>query len=327
MAKKNEFVFSNERGGLLSSPYLDITKDKNALIRAHLAYMLMRSQEIFQWKNLPDTIPEMELELLLQRNGFAIVTKVNDKLYAFNGGLGGRQNEYYRPTVATVANPYLEFSANLDIGKECVVVMNDPFYLGLLPLFQINSEAQAETDISLRFAEVNSRIESFMVADSDKGKASAEKVLSDIEEGRKLGIIGDQVLFEGIKSIAYTGRPAGNLKDLMELKQYYKSQWFIDMGLNAVFNMKREAINESESQMGVDSLLPLIRQLLKRRKDGAKKINELYGTSIEVELSEIWKNAEKDADREDKPESEPDPDADKAPKENSDPESEDEKEE
>lgn len=300
MAKKTNNPF--DKWGLLSSAYKGINEHKEEIERAHLAYMLSRSQEIFKWKNLPPTIPEMDLELLIQRQGFAIIAPVDGEYYAFYGGLGGERNAYYRPTEATIANPYLRFDAVLKIGGECEIIMNDPFYLGLLPLFQLNAEQQAETDISLRFAEINSRIEAFLVADTDQGKADAERVLRQIVEGSKLGIIGDRALFEGIKSIAYSGRPAGNIKELIELKQYFKSAWFIDMGLNAVFNMKREAINESEAEMGVDSLLPLIHQLLKQRKEGAERVNKLFGLNIEVELSDIWKRAEKDAERETAPE-------------------------
>ena len=296
MAKKIDCPFN--KMGLLETAYKGITSNKEDIAQAYLAYMLSRSQEIFKWSNLPETIPAMDLELLIQRDGFAIIAKVNEDYYAFRGGLGGQRNAYYRPTIATVSNPYLDFNENLTIGKDCEIILNDPFYLGLLPLFQMNAEQQAETDISLRFAEINSRIEAFLIADTDKGKADAERVLKKIVDGKELGVIGDKALFDGIKSIAYSGRPAGNIKELIELKQYFKSSWFIDMGLNSAFNMKREAINESESQMGVDALLPLIHQLLKQRKAGAERVNKLFGLNISVDLSEIWKNAEKDTERE-----------------------------
>ena len=307
MGKKDKLAFDTYGLPIGECAYSGITKNKEALVRAHLAYMLARSQEIFVWNGLPDTILQMELELQIQRNGFAIIAKHEGKLYSFFGGLGGVPNEYYRPTIATIANPYLKFNANLKIGKECEIILNDPFYLGLLPLFQINAEQQSETDISLRFAEINSRIEAFLIADTDKGKKDAERVLSEIVDGTDLGVIGDRALFEGIKSIAYSGRPAGNLKDLMELKQYFKSGWFIDMGLNSAYNMKREAINESEAQMGVDALLPLVHQLLHQRQLGAERVNKMFGTNITCELSTIWKNAEADAEREENPEPEPDP--------------------
>ena len=295
-SNKKPALFAN-CGELLSSAYSGITANKESMAKAYLANMLSRTQQIFVWKNLPDTIPQMDLELLIQRCGYAIITEVEGKPYAFFGGLGGKLNAYYRPTIATVANPYLDFNANLEIGKDCEIILNDPFYLGVLPMFQQVAEQLAETDVSLRFAEINSRIEAFLVADTDKGKADAERVLKNILDGKDLGIIGDQALFDGIKSVAYSGRPAGNIKELIELKQYFKSSWFIDVGLNSLFNMKRESINESESQMGVDALLPLVHQWLEQRKLACKRINALYGYDWDCELSKIWKNAEKDAER------------------------------
>ena len=43
-------------------------RDKKRAIRNHIAYMLNRTQAMFEWKNLPDTIPARSLELFLQVN-------------------------------------------------------------------------------------------------------------------------------------------------------------------------------------------------------------------------------------------------------------------
>lgn len=273
---------------------------KSILRDINLGYMFTRSQEIFEWDGLPDTIPQMELELLLQRNGFAIITKVDGELYAFRAGLGGELDAYYRPTVATVSNPYLNFSETLEIGKDCALIRNDPFNMGLFPLFDINAWQQAETDISLKWATINARIAAFLVANNEDAKSDAERVMREYVEGENLAVIGSQKWLDennSAETLPFGDRTMGRIKELIEEKQYLKSQWFIDIGLNAAFNMKREAINESETQMGVDALLPLVRQMLKQRKLGAERVNRLYGTNWKPRLSETWKNAEEDAKR------------------------------
>ena len=87
----------------------------------YMAYMLDRTQEMFTYSGLPDTIPARMLELYLQVNGFVCVTEVEGKLYAFFGGLGGLPDEYYRPTECIVNNPALKFNATLKINKDCVI--------------------------------------------------------------------------------------------------------------------------------------------------------------------------------------------------------------
>ena len=56
--------------------------------------------------------------------------------------------------------------------------------------------------------------------------------------------------------------------------------------------MKREAINDAESGMNEDSLLPLVDDMLENRKRGVEKINKMFGTNITVELDSSWKEVE-----------------------------------
>ena len=267
-----------------------ILKNKERLIHSYVNYMLNRTQQMFEYSGLPDSIPQKDLEIILQVNGNAIVTKVDGDLYAFCGGLGGEFNAYYLPTIATVANPYLKFSKNLVIDKDCIVMTNDSLYQGLMPLFSKYASLLAETDISLRFASINARIPEIIFADNDSVKEAAKEYFKKIEDGEELGVIGSKPFFEGIKTADYSSKAsATNIKDLIELQQYLKSNWFIDLGLNANYNMKREAINSSESGMNEDALLPLVDDMLKCRKIGLEKVNRLYGTNITVDLSSSWK--------------------------------------
>lgn len=279
------------RSDWIAGCYKDsILKDKDRLIKSYINYMLNRTQQMFAYKGLPDSIPQRNLEVILQVNGNAIVTEVDGYLYAFSGGLGGELNAYYLPTIATVANPYLKFSKNLVIDKDCIVMLNDSLYQGLMPLFNKYASLLAETDISLRFASVNARIPEIVFADNDSTRNSALDYFRQIEDGKEMGIIGSRPFFEGVKTADYSSKTsATNIKDLIELQQYLKSNWFIDLGLNANYNMKREAINESESAMNEDALLPLIDDMLNCRKLGVDKINKMFGTAITVNLSSSWK--------------------------------------
>ena len=60
-----------------------------------------------------------------------ILNTVNNNLYAFNGGLGGVLDTYYLPTLITISNPYLKFNKALEIGKDCVLMLNDEMYNGM----------------------------------------------------------------------------------------------------------------------------------------------------------------------------------------------------
>ena len=60
------------------------------------------------------------------------------------------------------------------------------------------------------------------------------------------------------------------------------------MGLNANYNMKREAINADEAQMNNDALYPLVDDMLRCRQEGIEKVNEMFGTDIRVDFNSVW---------------------------------------
>ena len=80
-------------------------KAKNVATLNH--YMLAKTLSMFEYENLPYSIPYNELEKLLQINGYAFITQVNGELYAFAGGIGGEPDVYGNPTTITISNPAL----------------------------------------------------------------------------------------------------------------------------------------------------------------------------------------------------------------------------
>ena len=277
-------------------------------------YMLARSQRIFKYENLPDSIPHRDLELLLQTFGFVIFTKKDGKPYVFFGGLGGIPNVYYQPTMAIISNPYLNYTANLElkdyVGKtnpDAVVIWNDSAHIGLLPMFDRNASLLAETDISIRVACVNSRIPAFFKASDDNTKVSIESMLDKIENG-DIAVIGteEEILSDSNKTLSevFNNKPVGTIKELIELKQYLIGSWYNELGLNANFNMKREAINESEADLNEDALLPLIDDMLESRKVAIEQINKLFDLDIKVDLTSSWKKIRSDILEQPKPQEE-----------------------
>lgn len=260
---------------------------KDEIAQLYISKILNRTQKMFKYKNLPETIPQKDLELLLQCNGYAIITKVNGKLYALRGGLGGTPNVYYLPTIATVANPALNYSGMLEIDKECVVMQNDSLYQGLMPLIKHNAYLLAECDISFKFATINTRIPSLVSAPDDVTKKEAEKFFEQITEGNKIGVIADEGFFDKLKVYNYANS-ATLVQHLIELKQYISGTFYQELGIQSSFNMKREAINEAEAALNTDILFPLIDDMLEKRQIAIDKINAMYGTNIEIEFDCVW---------------------------------------
>ena len=275
--------------------------DKKRSIYNYVMLMFDRTNQMFEYDGLPETIPAYMLELYLQLNGHVGLTEVKGSLYVLPGSLGGAPDPYYRPTLYIVANPGLSYSASLDIlnhlppfapqdsqGK-CVVIRNDTNLRGLFYLFSRYATELAENDISIRSAQINSRQQTFIAASTDKQAASAQAYLDGLEKG-KIATVGAQGFLDGIEAINVSTQSSNSIIQLIELQQYLKASWYNEIGLNANFNMKREYLSEEEIRASTDVLLPLIDDMLRCREEAIDLVNQTYGTNITVKKNSSWAN-------------------------------------
>ena len=281
--------------------FQDYVKDKKKSAKAYYRYLLTRLLRMFQYKNLPDTIPHEILDRYLFENGIACITKVNGELYVFYGNLGGPQDVYYRPTTFIVSNPHIKtgdsiFTANIpvftcnnpDVGQPTGVLMrNDTDWIGLHPLIARYAYLMAENTLTLRTADVMLRIIALLTAKTDKERAGAIEYLKSIEKG-ELGVIGESQFHEGVEMQSPPSNNGSYLTQFIEYQQYLKGSFYNEIGLSANYNMKREAIGKGESTLDEDALLPLCDNMLKCRQEDLKRVNDMFGTDISVEFSSSW---------------------------------------
>lgn len=267
--------------------YQEQIKNKDKSVNSYIQKMLAITQAMFVYKGLPETLPQNELENLLQTNGNVFVTEVDGKMYAFTGGLGGVPNVYNNPTEYIVANPYLNLNKSFKIGVDGVLIKNDSGANSLLPIFGKYGVLCSDTLLSLNTCSVLSRITMLISASDDKTKQSADEFITRILNG-DFSVIGENAFFKGVNLQSINTQSANQIGQLIELLQYFKASAFNEIGLNANYNLKRERLNTSEVQMNVDALNPYVDNMLQERKKAVAKINEMFGTDISVELGSSW---------------------------------------
>lgn len=271
----------------------NIMEDKDLLISTHICTMLNRATQMFEYDNLPKTIKKKDLELQLLCHGFTIWKKVDGEWYTFFGGLGGQPNPYYLPTKAIIANPALRYNASLEIDDECVVMLNDNLYQGILPTLTKYANLLVEAELTLKYAILNARIPMLLTADSDTAYANATNLVEKVVKGEDYGIVVQtptQKAFEGINTFDFC--KTTHIKDIIEAVQYIKGSEYNEIGINAAFNMKREAINEAEATLNEDILYPLCDVFLECRRNGLELVNaklrEEGLPEITVRFSSVW---------------------------------------
>ena len=272
-------------------------KDKDVAINTFIDSSLNKTQQIFVYENLPETIPQSELEYMLQTKGHCIIAEHEGKLYAFNGGFSGVNDVYDNPTEYTVTNAALSLTKTFKIGVDCVLIKNDFNHVGMLPIIQKYGVLLLDSEISLNTAAILSRITMLISAPDDKTKASADLFIQKIING-DFSVIGENGFFDGVKMQTASVSNSNYITQLIELIQYYKASFLNEIGLNANFNMKRERLNESEVLMNIDNLLPFIENMYSERCRALEKVKELFNIEIVVDYNGVWKTTHEHADKE-----------------------------
>lgn len=270
-------------------------KDKDAAVNHYIDNYLCKCQSMFTYTGLPDSIPQAELERILQTAGNCFITKVDGELYALQGSTGGPLDAYYRPTQYVVANPALNLSKVYHIGTDGILWKNDYSMNGLLPLIGKFAVLLTDANISLNLATVLSRIPMVMSAPDDKTKTAADLFVQKITDG-EFSIIGENAFFDGVK-LQNTNSKGQDITQLVELIQYYKANLLNELGLEANYNMKRERLNAGEVAMNIDALLPFVDDMLYERQRAVTAVNEMFGMVINVDLSSSWKTTHEENDQ------------------------------
>lgn len=262
-------------------------KNKDTAVMAFIENTLAKTQAMFVYEGLPDTVPAEELERLLQTEGNAFFAEVNGDLYALQGAAGGEPDPYNRPTIYTVANPALKLNKSYKIGVDGVFIKNDTNGNSLLPIIGKFAVLYTDGIISLNTASILTRITMLISASDDKTKQSADEFLKKILDG-DFSVIGENAFFKGVNMQTAATSNTQYITQLVELVQYYKANMFNELGLNANYNMKRERLNTGEVAMNVDVLLPYVDNMLHERQKALKQVNEMFGTEITVRFGSSW---------------------------------------
>lgn len=268
--------------------------DKQRNVSIQNDYMLAKTLSMFAYDGLPDTIPAVELEKLLQRNGQCFVTEVGGDLYALQGSTGGEPDPYGNDTKFIASNPALNLSEQFDIATGGVLFQNDEMSLGLLPVIERFNTLMVDNQLSMDMASFNARMQTFISASDDKTRESAQLFINKLEQGEH-SVIGDNAMFDGVKSHGNSGTSGTKITELIEYQQYLKSWLFGELGINSPFNMKRERLNTGEVEQHEDSVNIFADNMYDTRQKAVEEINSMYGLNVSVEFSGVWKERRKQA--------------------------------
>lgn len=267
-------------------------KDKQSIIHYLTELDLIKTNSIFKYDGLPETIKRHELEQILQMHGYGIITEVNGDLYCLWGNDAPPLDAYYEPTQIIIANPWLNFNKTLTYGEDGILIRNDPYKMGLVPILDRYNSYICETDITLLCALVNMRAVNVITANTDREKKSAEVFLEQLLAGNLSVLMNEEFSTNEnyINTVPYSNISNGYITQIIEIEQYLRGTKLNEIGLQSNYNMKRERLTASETDLNEDALKPLIDTMLYEREKALDEVNKKYGTNIKVDLNSSWKD-------------------------------------
>ena len=268
--------------------------DKHKLLKQFKSNQLNKSLTMFEWSNLPDTIPQVELEKMLQINGYAVIAEYQGKLYAFQAGFSG-QDPYNQPTKAIVNNPALKNNTTYTIGEDCIVIKNDDMKQGLNGIYEYYGQRLIENQITMLMTDYNLRMPFTISSSDDQTTQSAKMYLKKIIDG-SLGVIGEQKLFKALSVTPTNSKQTATFADLYGYQQFIIAQLNNTIGLATNNNMKRERLTTNEIEVNKNASYPLVDNMLKNRQQAVDSINKMFDVDISVEYSSIWRGINDNSD-------------------------------
>lgn len=251
-------------------------------------WLLSKTCACFYIEGLPKTLDEYYIKSTLLLDGDIAISEFNGELYAVLGAPGGTPDEYYRPTIYTVANPVLG-SKTINNNEDGVIIYNTPSdtYVpgGIYGLISQTATLLADNIVSINCCQINARVVALITADSKAQAIEAENTMKNIYAGKPYKILRSDIIERININPISTSQTSSNISELVELHNYIVSNYFQSIGIRSNNLRKKSHMLQDEIDVQNNFLQISIYEILTSWQRGFDKVNELYGTDMKVHIN------------------------------------------
>lgn len=263
--------------------------------------------DIFEYENLPPTLPAREIESNLMLTGHCFVFPHKGELITTVTSIYGF-DKYYNPTKATYAQAVIGSRSNINIDDYAIIynsslkdnVLNIPSDGSLLTFIQRYARQLADMESTINsYIAINMRLTSLPVGTNDNIKGSLRRFFDMLRLGKR-DVIVDTPIIESFRMVDFsTNKTNDTLTDMLQCRDKILEMFYRDIGVK-FRNNKRANMTESEIESDNQVLLISLDDMLKQREAGIEEVNNKYGTNIKVAINDRFKVkevADNDAER------------------------------
>lgn len=260
----------------------------NRLYAHYYNYLTELAVSMFEWKNLPDTVDEIYMELCLFSQGQAIFFK--DEILGFlclNNAVQGKFDVYRIPTRrrAYAANGYNKVLTD----ENSVIIYND--YLRHNSMLAVRNYAEMLYDID-QTIRVNAKAQKtpVLIACDESERMTMLNVYQKYD-GNQPVIYGTKDLKGNTLSVLKTDAP-DNTKNLYELKTKYFNEALTYLGISNINIQKKERLVADEVSRMVGGTIASRYQRLEMRRKACDEINKMFGLELECNYRDDFREAD-----------------------------------
>lgn len=254
--------------------------ENNATYLTYYQRLLELSISMFEWRNLPNTIDSRYIELMLFEKGSVV--------YFDDEAIGnlcldcisqGQFDVYGYPKKRRAYSSYNQYSRELN-ENDSVIIWNNFLRTNSQLVVKMYAKRLYNLDRIID-VNVNSQKTPVAILTTPQQRLTMKNLYKEYD-GNAPFIFGDKNLdLNGIKAIS-TGAPyvADNIYNL---KTQIWNEALTYLGISNVNTVKKERLISDEVQRNLGGTIASRYSRLQSRQDAVKKINEMFGTNIEVE--------------------------------------------
>lgn len=268
----------------------------NLTYRQYLNRLTELAISMFEWKNLPDTVDARYLELHLFKTGCMVYFKddvIGD--LCLDCIVNGRLDVYGNPLLRRAYSGYNNYQKLLTY-KDSVIIWNN--YLHSNSILDVEMFARRLYNID-RIIDINANAQKtpVLVQGNEKQRLTLLNLYKEYD-GNAPFIFGDKNL--DINTLKALSTDAPYVCDkLYQLKTQIWNEALTYLGISNINIQKKERLITDEVTRNQGGTIASRYSRLESRRQGVKKINDMFSTNIEVNYREDFQQISDDNQPED----------------------------
>lgn len=257
-------------------------------------YLTSLAFQLFEWKNLPESVDPRYLEMSLHMFGFVGFYKDKTKGFIVSQGApSGEVDHYLLPTTFHANSPAYQKNFKLynyddmleeakESGEYGVIIWNNDYHFSTLPSIKMFADELAETQQVIQVNR-NAQKTPVIIVANDYNLLTMKNMFNQID-GNSPVIIADESVDVQNSIIVHKTDAPYVVDKLRSDRDKIWNEIMTFLGIKNANLEKKERMITDEANANNEQIESSANIWLKSRKEACKKINDLYNTKIEVEL-------------------------------------------